>query len=104
MTTREEIEDLLDIVANGISATPYIGRDCDTAFNAMPKLRAAYDALARERDALRVDAERYRVLRSRNPNTDHCLHCGYDGLSLWVGEQLDAVIDALRALDGEGAA
>lgn len=59
-----------------------------------PAIRAAIAAYL-EATGLERDAGRYRFIRGRSPN-DYCLNCGYDGLSLLVGDDLDETVDALR--------
>ena len=54
------------------------------------------DALTRERDALKADAERYRWLR-RDPVAGSLYVTSDDDPSIWIrGDDLDAAIDAAR--------
>lgn len=89
----EYVEDLRaerDTLRSALADMTQVARyEIDLAGQALESLRK----IQVECDALREDAARYQHMRSRSPDTDICLHCGYDGLPLRTGVWLDVTVD-----------
>jgi hypothetical protein len=85
-----------------------LGNECEAAADLIEQQAAEIARLTAERDALRVDAERYRWLRDRVPaevfdargiKAGAWIDCEDDAgqLTLLTGEDADQTIDAARA-------
>ena len=94
MTTPKQARDTAFVLKNGVTFTLISAPD------ALRSLAQQVEALTAERDALKVDADRYQWLRAQNAQLESSLTISLVDLGtddqancVWVGSDLDAVVD-----------